>query len=100
MQLLFVEMVWRITHVRLQRGEPGVEFGDAVAEAVAFRDREESGAVVLLSALVEAGGGVNLGDTRYGLNMVVVDILNGLGVSVDPLYKNTVNLKATLLVSR
>jgi hypothetical protein len=26
---------------------------------VAFGDREESGAVVLLSALVEAGGGVN-----------------------------------------
>lgn len=59
MQLLFVEMVGRITHVGLQRREPGVEFGDAVAEAVAFGDREEGGSVVLLSALVEAGGGVN-----------------------------------------
>ena len=99
-QLLFVEMERRITQVGLQRGEPRVEFGNAVAEAVALGNREEGGAVVLLGAFGVAGVSVDLGDVLYGLDMVVVGVFNGFRVSVEPLYKNTVNHGLTLRVAR
>ena len=99
-QLFLVEMERCILQVGLQGGEPRVEFGDAVAEAMAFGDGEESGSVVLLGALLITGAGVDRGNVLYVLDFVVIHVLNRHRESSDPLYKNTVNEDVPLPISR